>query len=279
MAAHVVKRAAWKFERSHPHFYVPPLHKVLNTQEEINKIAAKQGKISLTKGYPKGKIFKALEEDQPLESVRLILLHNTEDFGHRGQIVVVENPKEARRDLLLPGLAVYATDENLEKYKEIIIPEDELSYSSSYIKKILPILHRYVIPLTVNPYGTWVLNACHVRACMKKLRIEVPEDCIEMPVQEVRGPMPSDEGKEFLVHITINGTERIPIRCVIHYRNSPKVVGWMHIPHEPLLPEQQEELSKTPRNRVGQRALEEHGESVLLPYRAWRQKRDEQLKC
>merc|ERR1712154_390071 len=105
------------------------------------------------------------------------------------------------------------------------------------------------------------------RACMKKLRIEVPEDCIEMPVQEV------------LVHITINDTERIPIRCVIHYRNSPKVVGWMHIPHEPLLPEQQEELSKTPRNRVGQRALEEHGESVLLPYRAWRQKRDEQLKC
>ena len=130
-------QAAWKFERSHPHYYVPPLHKVLNTQEEINKIAAKQGKISLTKGYPKGKIFKALEEDQPLESVRLILLHNTEDFGQRGQIVVVENPKEARRDLLLPGLAVYATDENLKKYKEIIIPEDELSYSSSYIKKVI----------------------------------------------------------------------------------------------------------------------------------------------
>ena len=38
---------------------------------------------------------------------------------------------------------------------------------------------------------------------MKKLRIEVPEDCIEMPVQEVRGPMPSDEGKEFLVHIKV----------------------------------------------------------------------------
>jgi len=278
LAAHVVKRAAWKFERSHPHYYVPPTHKLINTQEEINMIAAKQGKISLTKGYPRGKIYKALEEDQPLEPIRVILLHNTEDFGPRGQIVVVENPKEARRDLLLPGLAVYATDENLEKFKDIIIPEDELVHSSQYIKKILPILARYVIPITVNPYGTWVLEARHVRACMMKLRIEVPEECIEMPLQDIRGPRPSDEHKEFLVHIAINGIERIPVRCVIHYRNAPKVVGWMHTPHEPLLEEQQDELFKSPRNRVGPRALENHGDNVSLPYKKWRQRRDEQLK-
>ena len=85
----------------------------------------------------------------------------------------------------------------------LILPKTEYPLTIDH-SQILPILHRYVIPLTVNPYGTWVLNACHVRACMKKLRIEVPEDCIEMPVQEVRGPMPSDEGKEFLVHITVN---------------------------------------------------------------------------
>merc|ERR1712079_763777 len=100
LAAHVVKRAAWKFERSHPHYYIPPKHKMLNSQEEINRSVAKQGKISLTKGYPREKIFKALEEDQPPEPVRVILLHDTEDYGPRGQIVVVENPKEARRDLL-----------------------------------------------------------------------------------------------------------------------------------------------------------------------------------
>jgi len=278
LAAHVVKRSAWKFERSHPHYYVPPVHRLVNTQEEINMIAAKQGKISLTKGYPRGKIYRALEEEQPLEPIRVILLHNTEDFGPRGQIVVVDNPKEARRDLLLPGLAVYATDENLEKYKDIIIPEDELVYSSQYIKKILPILGRYVIPITVNPFGAWVLKARHVRACLMKLRIEVPEECIEMPLQDIRGPRPSEEQKEFLVHITINENERIPMRCVIHHRNAPKTVGWMHTPHQPLLEAQQDQLSKTPRNRVGPRALEEHGDAVSLPYKEWRQKRDEQLK-
>ena len=52
----------------------------------------------------------------------------------------------------------------------------------------------------------------------------------------------------------------------------------MHTPHQPLLEAQQDQLSKTPRNRVGPRALEEHGDAVSLPYKEWRQKRDEQLK-
>ena len=144
------------------------MHKLLNTQKEINMIAAKQGKISLTKGYPRGKIYKALEEDQPLEPIRVILLHNTEDFGPRGQIVVVENPKEARRDLLLPGLAVYATDENLEKYKDIIIPEDELVYSSQYIKKVTHmntedlILRFYCRASSHGPYS------CRTLYCLSK---------------------------------------------------------------------------------------------------------------
>ena len=74
---------------------------------------------------------------------------------------------------------------------------------SIYSSQILPILGRYVIPITVNPFGAWVLKARHVRACLMKLRIEVPEECIEMPLQDIRGPRPSEEQKEFLVHITV----------------------------------------------------------------------------
>ena len=278
LASHMVKRSAWKFQRRHPHHYVPPKHKLVNSQEEIDTNAAKQDNISLTKGYPKGKIYEALEEDQPEEPVRVILLHNTEDYGPRGQIVTVENPRKARTDLLLPGLAVYATNETLEKYKDIIIPEEELVYSSPYIKEILPLLGRLVIPITVNPHGKWVLEARHVRACMMKLRIEVPEDCIEMPSQDITGPRHSEENMEFLVHININGVERVPIRCVLHYKNAPKVMGWMHTPHEPLFEDQRDDLNKTPRHRPGAHALETHGEKVSLPYQDWRQKRDEQLK-
>jgi hypothetical protein len=68
------------------------------------------------------------------------------------------------------------------------------------------------------------------------------------------------------------------MRCVLHHRDAPKLLGWQHHFHEPVLNSQREELFKTPRVRIGKLALEKHDEKVAEPFRQWRQKRDEQLK-
>jgi large subunit ribosomal protein L9 len=188
------------FERVHPHYHVPPKHKLANTQQEIDAAVRKQTE---TKKIPRVLVYNPLEEDQPLAPVKVILLHNTEDHGSKGQIAVIDNPREARDSLLLPGLAVYATEENLKKYKDILIPEGNRTFSSSYIKKILPVLSRYVLPVTVNSESEWLLEARHIRACYMKLKINIPVDCIEMPKEEIRGPDMDLEHKEFLIHIKV----------------------------------------------------------------------------
>ena len=50
--------------------------------------------------------------------------------------MTVDDPIQAKKDLLLPGAAVYATPENLEKCKGISIPEEDFQFSSTYIKQV-----------------------------------------------------------------------------------------------------------------------------------------------
>ncbi len=131
------------FERPNKPHYVPPKHKIANTQEEIDANAKKQ---EAARNRPaKILTYNPLEEDQPDEPVKVILLHNTEDYGMKGQVVVVDNSRNVRDNLLLPGMAVYATKENMEKYKDILIPEENLQFSSVYVRSVgLP--YRDVYP-------------------------------------------------------------------------------------------------------------------------------------
>ena len=55
---------------------------------------------------------------------------NLAEFGKRGQIRTL-NARVARQELLLPGFGVYASPENLERYTDIVIPEDDVQYSST----------------------------------------------------------------------------------------------------------------------------------------------------
>lgn len=45
-------------------------------------------------------------------------------------------PEAARDELLLPGFAVYASEENLEKYKDILIPEEKRTFSSETAQEV-----------------------------------------------------------------------------------------------------------------------------------------------
>ena len=56
------------------------------------------------------------------------------EFGSRGQVLTMPSEK-AHKELLYHGLAVYASPENLKTYKDILIPEDAVQFSSKSVQK------------------------------------------------------------------------------------------------------------------------------------------------
>lgn len=60
---------------------------------------------------------------------------NLAEFGKRGQIRSL-NARVARQELLLPGFGVYASPENLQRYKDIVTPEDAVQYSSTSVAEV-----------------------------------------------------------------------------------------------------------------------------------------------
>ncbi|KAJ8949918.1 hypothetical protein NQ318_007626 [Aromia moschata] len=67
-------------------------------------------------------------ERQP--DIEVILKSYVEGLGNIGDRVSVR-PQFAYYNLLLPGLAIYASPENLEKYKEYLGKQEEIRYSSA----------------------------------------------------------------------------------------------------------------------------------------------------
>ena len=61
--------------------------------------------------------------------------------------------------------------------------------------------------MTMNLENDWTLQPFHIRVAFQRLRIEVPEDCIEMPPREIKGPNLDYQDKEFYVHIKVNQTD------------------------------------------------------------------------
>lgn len=61
--------------------------------------------------------------------------------GTAGDVVTMASTK-AYRELLLPGYAVYATPENMQKYKaDENMPKNEDAHSSPYVLRVKPFSH------------------------------------------------------------------------------------------------------------------------------------------
>lgn len=81
--------------------------------------------------------FQCLSSSKPIiyNCDSYVLFHIITDYGKRGQILSI--PRHlALKNLLLPGLAIYASPENLNIYKDIIIAEDSIQYSSEIVRKV-----------------------------------------------------------------------------------------------------------------------------------------------
>ncbi|CAH1111349.1 unnamed protein product [Psylliodes chrysocephalus] len=188
-------------------------------------------------------------ERQP--DIEVLLTSVVEGLGNVGDKVSVR-PQFAYNNLLLPGLAVYASPENQEKYKDLAINTDVKKYSTPSAAYTVQSLSRMTLSVIMNKDVPWTLKPWHIKASFRKCGYVVPEYAIELPEQPITGPNMDIENKEFAITVTINKQEKVNVRCRLHHWSTelasrlPYVPRFWETPSEPILPEQKSILDTIP---------------------------------
>ena len=89
-----------------------------------------------------------------------------DDYGKKGQVVDVEFTA-AYKSLLLPKFAVYHSEENCEKYKDILIPEGEEVFSSLTAQEFCKIFSKRVFDVCMNINNPWSIEPWHIKATLR----------------------------------------------------------------------------------------------------------------
>ncbi len=181
------------------------------------------------------------------DTIKIILLKHVEELGVAGDIVDVNRPI-ARFQLISGGFADYASPYNLIKYKDLIESgaKGKVGPSSAFVFSTVRRLAKEVILVEMNDKEEWIIDRSHVRIALRKAGFVVPQNSIELPKTPISGPdIAGKQGKDFAVMITINGQEKVPVRCVVHHLGQPIKPNWFRAPRFVLLPEEQSELLAT----------------------------------
>ncbi|XP_017785274.1 PREDICTED: 39S ribosomal protein L9, mitochondrial [Nicrophorus vespilloides] len=160
--------------------------------------------------------------------MNVILTTYVAGLGDVGDKVAVR-PNYAYNKLLMTGQAVYASPENVEKFKDYQSNIEEKTYSSATSQRAVDCLSRVTLSIIMNKETPWVLKPWHVKASFRKCGYWVPEETIVLPTNPITGPNLELENKEFFVTITVNNMEKVNVRCKIHHWTT-EVVD--RLPHE-----------------------------------------------
>jgi len=161
-------------------------------------------------------VYEIEEKFQPPQTVKVILLRNVDDYGVKGQIISFPD-LEVHRDLLLLGYAVYHNKQNLEKYSDIIIPEETKMNSSESARLLAMKWSKRVLDICMNMDNSWTIEKWHIKIALRKHRTWTSEENIKIPGGEISGPNLDLENKEFIAILSINNFEKVKIRCRIHH--------------------------------------------------------------
>jgi len=147
----------------------------------------------------------------------LIMTSYVEGIGNVGDRVSVKS-NYGYNKLLLPKLAVYATEENIKKYENIDVTHQERErHSSPSAASICAMLSRQHLSIVMNKDTNWTIKPWHIRMSFRKSGIRVPEDAIELPEKPISGPNMDLEHKIFFVNVTINNMEKARVLCRLHH--------------------------------------------------------------
>jgi len=187
-------------------------------------------------------LYEVEEKFQPHHKVKLILLRNVDDYGKKGQVINVFF-HNAYKHLLLPKFAVYHSKENVELYKDIIIPEDANMYSSDYVQDFINKYSKRVFDICMNMDVPWLIEPWHIKASLRKHKIWVKSaEDITIPGGRIEGPDQSLENKEFIATLTINNKEQMNLRCRIHHLGNPHKQYWFLDQAEPVFESERQQL-------------------------------------
>lgn len=162
--------------------------------------------------------------------MEVVLTAFVDGIGSKGDVVSVKQ-NVAYNKLLLPGLAVYKTPENLVRYAKTTINTDEIEHSSPFAQRTVNVLESRILAIIMNKDNPWVLQPWHVRASLRKIGVNAVEEAIELPETPITGPDLLKQNKEFVVTVTVNGLEKAKVRCRIHHWSSEASERLPHV-HE-----------------------------------------------
>ncbi|XP_001603568.1 39S ribosomal protein L9, mitochondrial [Nasonia vitripennis] len=183
---------------------------------------------------------------KPKPPLDIILTQYVEGYGEKGEKITIK-PQKAYNEFLLPGLAVYASPENIEKYLTSKVTNKK-TYSSLFVPMTIRFLSRICLVVNMSIENPWVLEKWHIRTNFRRSGFIVSDEAITMPEKEISGPNLDFENKEFYVTITINKTEKVNVRCKLHHdtfdisKQLCEIDASFYAPTEAIFPEDQEVL-------------------------------------
>lgn len=173
-------------------------------------------------------------------NMEVVLTAFVDGIGDKGDVVSLKQHYAYNR-LLLPGLAVYKTDENLARYAKTAVEKVQVTHSSPFAQRTVNVLESRVLAVVMNKDNPWVLEPWHIRASLRKAGVNAVDEAIELPKEPITGPDMLKQNKEFVVVVTVNGLEKAQVRCRIHHWSSDTSERLPHVhehwkePAEPLL--------------------------------------------
>ena len=118
-------------------------------------------------------VYEVEESFQPHQMVKVILLRNVDDYGVKGQVVTFPDVA-VHRDLLLLGYAVYHNLENVEKYSDILIPEETQMNSSESARVLAIKWSKRTLDVCMNMDNAWTIEKWHIKAGLEKTEFKTP---------------------------------------------------------------------------------------------------------
>lgn len=191
-------------------------------------------------------------ENRKKPNIDVILTQFVEGLGNKWDIVSVR-PFYGLSHLIVPGLAMYATPENLKLREKMRVETADLGpvFSTRTSPVMIRMLKSTIIRLPMNRDEGWTVEPWHLRIALRQAGITVPEEAIELPETPITGPdYAGKENKVFFATIYVNKVDKgmVPFR-IQHVGKAVRVdegteVPFEKLPVEALFPEQEATLQE-----------------------------------
>lgn len=197
-------------------------------------------------------VYEEITERKKKPNIDVILTQFVEGLGNKWDVVSVR-PFYGLSHLIVPGLAMYVTPENLKLREKMRVEKEDLGpvFSTRTSPVTIRMLKSTIIRLPMNRDQGWTVEPWHLRIALRQAGITVPEEAIELPETPITGPdYAGKENKVFLATIYVNKVDKgvIPFR-IQHVGRTIRLdegteVPFEKLPVEALFPEQEATLQE-----------------------------------